>query len=149
MKRHIISLTVLAVWLTVVSCVPAAAPPESNVIIPGMRTSIGTVDSTSDVQVFSYTVTLQSALEQPIYINWIAPVPSGEFAERVITPDLRVRVDKAISSSTDIEVSGEPRFDATGLSTKAEIGALEPFMSGVKVNSERTLALPAQDLQEP
>lgn len=70
---------------------------------------------------------------------------SGEFAERITTSDLRVRVDQAISSRTPIEVSGELLFDAAGLS-KSEILAMEPFMSGVKVNSERTLAVPAQDL---
>jgi hypothetical protein len=116
-----------------------AATPDLQV--PELTTSIGRRQGDTDEQVFSYTVYLQNTSEAPIHVKWIEPLLSEPFSPRVLSSDPRLTVDATLAAQEGREISGELVFDAQGL-TKDQILALEPFMSGINVASERVLALP-------
>lgn len=142
----------LSVWmlaglvpLILLGCVPATSPVPSlsapGLQIPSMWTSIGMVDGDPGRQTFSYTIVLWNKQTEDVHVNWVEPILSDEFAERARTEDRKVTVDKALAPGDSLEIRGQLRFDVAGLS-KAQIEALEPFLTAMRVSTERVLELP-------
>lgn len=138
--------------LVLVSCVSATPTgsglSEPGLQIPSVQTSIGAVGGNPDRQAFSYTVALWNKQTEAVHLNWVEPVLSNRFAERVLTEDRRMTVDKTLAPGDAVEVSGQLHFDAAGLS-KTELEALQPSLLRMRVSSEQVLQLPGPGRQTP
>ena len=74
------------------------------------------------------------------YIQWIEPILGVGIKDKILTEDLKVVVEKSIPSKGSIEINGVVVFNTKGLS-KQEIVELEPFITGIKVVSEKIVII--------
>ena len=143
--QKLFMITLLVLIAT--GCAPGSSrtpQTESGLLINGLSSSIGGEDGDTSTQVFSYQVTLQNNSRQEVLIQSVEPVLSDQFVEKILNEDLVVQVGQVLPANTYIEVRGEFRFDAAGLS-KEEIVEMEPFMTGLRVLAEQVIPLPGQD----
>jgi hypothetical protein len=105
------------------------------------ETGIGQVDAANNEQRLRYTFNLTNESERPIYVQGVTPVLTSPFNDLVLNDATRQAVDATIAPGETLPVQGEILFAAEGRS-KAEIEALAPYFSSVRVTTEYELPLP-------
>lgn len=116
-------------------------PAGAGLAIYETQTGIGQVDAANNEQRLSYTFTLTNESERPIYVQGIAPVLTSPLNSLALNDATWQMVDAAIAPGETLPVQGEILFAPQGRD-KAEIEALSPFFSSVRVTTEYELPLP-------
>lgn len=108
-----------------------------------MSSGIGAIEDKGgnhDAQRFTYSIAVANNDSEEVYIKEIDIILPAEFAQRLITKQQIITVNKAIPPKSSIDVESSLDFDATGLS-KEDIVKLNPHISSVKVISEKIISL--------
>ena len=117
---------------------------KSSLQIYSMSTGLGAISrENTHQQCLTYTINLTNEKDQEDYIEWIEPILGEGIKDKVINEDLKVNVKQSISAKGSLEVEGEIVFNTQGL-TKEEIINLEPFITGIKVGSEKVIVINLQ-----
>ncbi len=117
---------------------------QTGLQIYSKTTSLGSIDNNFDTQRFSYSIYLTNEDSKKQYVKWIEPVLGDSFAKRVTNQDLKVNVNKPIEANETIEIEGELVFDSSDLS-KQDIFDLEPYITDIKVVSEKVINVETND----
>jgi hypothetical protein len=141
MKKIGLFIIPLILLLVLTGCISSQARGPAGLQITGMSSSIGGVEGQLAKQKFNYTFTVQNNGSQEIFIQSMSPVLSTSIAGKVLNEQISVPVNKAIAPEQRIDISDELWLDTRNLS-KEEIVALEPFITGINLNSTLTLGLP-------
>jgi hypothetical protein len=142
MKKIVFLIMLSTLLLSAAACSSPQAKSTEGLKITGLSTSIGSSDSGTDVQTYSYMFTLQNDGNNEFQIQWVEPVISEAFASKVLDNDLKVAVDKVVSSKQYISISGQFHIDARGLSKEdiLKITASQP--EKVQISATTVLDLP-------
>ncbi len=101
--------------------------------------AIGLVDNdNTDIQRCSYQISIQYRGKDSVKLESIGPVLTDAFSRLVVSSKMDPVANATLNTWDTIEVSGEIIFNAKGLS-KFDIVKLDPFVSGLRINSERVL----------
>jgi hypothetical protein len=128
MKKVLFFIMATLLLISLSACIASPSEPPEGLKIAGWSTSIGSVDGGPEVQLFSYTCTLQNFGRNNFYVQWIEPVLGEIFYSKVLDKDLRVAVNQMLSPKDYVLVSGNFRIDTKGLSKEdiLKMTALEP-----------------------
>jgi len=131
---------ILAIFLFVVGCSKPKEDEKMGLRIYGMSVGLGAVDNNNtDQQRLTYSFCLTNEDNDAVYIKAVEPVIGTGISNRVVTEKLEVLIEKEIPANRSMEISGEIVLDTKGLS-KQEIVSLEPFITGIKITSEKTIS---------
>lgn len=140
MKRFFFAFALLLLSL-VSACTSAQPVAEGGLAVDSMTTSIGEVSEDLSEQRLTYTLYLTNRTDQPVEVRSFEPLLSDDFRGRVRNDTVQVTADQTLAPGDTAGLSGELLFDAGDLS-KADIEALQPFLTGVRVTTDTTLPLP-------
>lgn len=139
-KILIATCFILLTSLLIVGCKSEIEDNKEGIHVYGWHHSLGGSEDNLDKTIYSYSINLTNENNQELYIDYISPVLNNTINNKLISNDLKVIVDKTISSGQTIEVKGELVIDTKDMSKK-EIIAMEPFVTGVEVISKTTIDL--------
>ncbi|MDK2822239.1 MAG: hypothetical protein PWQ67_47 [Clostridia bacterium] len=109
-----------------------------------MPTGLGAISNdNTDQHRLTYSINLTNEDDNEAYIQWIEPIFGKGITDKVVTEQLQVAVEKPITAKASLEIEGTVVLDTKGLSKK-EIVALEPFIIGIKVGSEKVIVINTQ-----
>jgi hypothetical protein len=111
---------------------------QNGLQVSDMSTALGAVGDSLDKTKFSYTITIYNKEDEDIYISQVEPILGKDAKDRLISSDLKVDVEKTVSANESIEIKGEIILDTKEIS-KQQIVELEPFITGIKVLSEKVI----------
>lgn len=111
---------------------------QNGLQVSDMLTALGAVGDSLDKTKFSYTITIYNKEDEDIYISQVEPILGKDAKDRLISSDLKVDVEKTVSANESIEIKGEIILDTKEIS-KQQIVELEPFITGIKVLSEKVI----------
>ena len=142
MKKLIIPLLAIVSLLAITpSCSSnTAEQAKSEINVSSFNSSMGENPDNLSQQIFSYSVYLSNNGATDITIRSIEPILTTSFNSKAIGNNYSVVVENTMAPGASLEVSGEITFDTTGMS-KEQITAMEPFLSGAKVNMDKVLTL--------
>jgi len=145
-RMCLILCVLLMISLSAIGCTSLGlekdqANDKTGLQIYSMSTGLGAVSSeNTDQHRLTYTINLTNEDDNEAYIQWIEPILGVGIKDKILTEDLKVVVEKSIPSKGSIEINGVVVFNTKGLS-KQEIVELEPFITGIKVVSEKIVII--------
>lgn len=142
----IIALILLFILLVMTACTNfgyRGRESKDNVglQIYSMSTGLGAVSKeNTDQHHLTYIINLSNEDAKDVDIKWIEPVLGKGIKDRVEQEDLRLVIEKTIPVKGALKIEGMIIFNTLNLS-KEDIIALEPFITGIKVGSEKTIII--------
>lgn len=104
-----------------------------------MTSSLGSVNENNfEFTKYSYSIDLTNENLKNTKIISVEPIIKDSIRDKVLDENLVIDVNKIVSPGNAITIEGTILIDTKGLS-KDEISALEPFITGLKVNSATTI----------
>lgn len=104
-----------------------------------MITGLGSLDESNlNRQKLTYTAAISNYNSSTVYIRSVEPVLGNKIKDKVITENLVITVNKKIVTNHSIKLSGDLIINTQGLSKK-QILDLEPYILGIKVNSDQIM----------
>lgn len=142
-KVRVLFCAIISVLLLLAGCNINASSNDSEknqngLQVSDMSTALGAVGDSLDKTKFSYTITIYNKEDENIYISCVEPILGKDVKDRLISSDLKVDVEKTVSTNGSVEIKGEIIFDTKNM-TKQQIMELEPFITGIKVSSEKVI----------
>jgi len=151
-KTSILALTlilILAFSLVISGCTSVEQQnkqrqDKTGLQIYSMSTGLGALNNdNTDQHRLTYAINLTNEDDKEVYIQWIEPILGNGIKDKVITEELRIAVEKPIAAKGNLEIEGVVVLDTQGLSKK-EIVSLEPFITGIKIGSEKVIIINTQ-----
>lgn len=106
--------------------------------VSGMTSGLGSVDDNLDKTKISYSIPLFNNSSKDRYINWIEPILGEKVKNRLLSNEIKADVQKTVRSNQYLEIKGEIILDTNGM-TKQEISELDPFITGIKIESQEMI----------
>jgi len=115
---------------------------EDILLIPESTQTMGAAaGNDTNIQLYSYNLTLYNPGSKDIFVESIEPVFQDEFESRMVSDSQRVYVNKSVAGESFIHVEDEVTFNMSGLS-KEDIDRMDPLITGIGVNSVFILPFP-------
>ncbi|KXS44523.1 hypothetical protein HWN40_12675 [Methanolobus zinderi] len=115
---------------------------EDILLIQESTQTMGAADGNdTDIQLYSYNLTLYNPGSKEIFVESVEPAFRDEFESRMVSDSQRVYVNESIAVESYIHVEDEVTFNMSGLS-KEDIDRMSPVITGIEVNSVFILPFP-------
>ncbi|TYP47666.1 hypothetical protein [Thermosediminibacter litoriperuensis] len=138
-KILVLLCAIISVLVLLAGCSANGSGKSQNGLqITDMSTALGAVGDSLDKTKFSYTMTVYNKDNEDVYITWVEPILGENVRKRLISSELKVDVEQTVSANESIEIKGEIILDTKGMS-KQQVMELEPFITGIKVSSEKII----------